>query len=196
MMSEPEVAPVPAEPANEAVTTESTTPTPVPVEAVPADPPVEPVTEAPAESVPINIEAYGLDNNFGETLKAFAADSQLSQEKVDGLVSAYQKTAQDATLAQQTAMRAEGEAFVESWGEAKEDNLAIVRESLKAVDEDGSVTKMLNESGYGNHPAILQMFLKIGDHLKEGGFLKSATNSPAAPLTAAQAMYGQTHPTH
>jgi len=179
--------PVSSEPAAVAAPPVETSP-PIVEPPVEATPPAEPAYE------PVKVDAYGLDEGFGESLKTFADKAKLGQEDLDGLVGSYQQHQQAVVQAQQEQMRVEGEAFVETWGEAKESNLAVVRQSLKAVDPDGAVTKMLNESGYGNHPAVLGMFLKFGEHLKEGSFLKSENNAPPAPKTAAQAMFGQAHP--
>ena len=75
-------------------------------------------------------------------------------------------------------------------------NLQLAQRALRQNDPTGALTKMLNESGYGNHPAVLDFLHAIGRSMQEGGFLKSSTNRPPGAKSAAQLLFGDNHPSN
>lgn len=93
------------------------------------------------------------------------------------------------------------EAKVEAWGEETkadkdiggdklEENLAI---AAKARDEFGGeeLTKVLNETGVGNHPAFVKFFYNIGKAISDDSFVQGSAGSAKTEKSKAEILYGQ-----
>ena len=78
-------------------------------------------------------------------------------------------------------------------GEVIEESLDVMRWALAQNDPDGQLKVALESSGYGSHPAVLNFLVRLGESMKEGGFLKSAVNRPPGKKTAAQTIFSN-HP--
>lgn len=124
----------------------------------------------------------------------FAKANGLSQAQLDASLQFFGEVAHVNATTQQQQLRQLGEAHVQSWGKEGQYKLSVGRRALKMVDPEGVLTTMLNETGYGNHPAVLQSLYELGTKLQEGGFISATQNRAPGKRTAAQAMYGDTHP--
>lgn len=124
----------------------------------------------------------------------FAKANGLSQAQLDASLQFFGEVAHVNATTQQQQLRQLGEAHVRSWGKEGQYKLGVGRRALKMVDPEGVLTTMLNETGYGNHPAVLQSLYELGTKLQEGGFISATQNRAPGKRTAAQAMYGDTHP--
>lgn len=124
----------------------------------------------------------------------FAKANGLSQAQLDASLQFFGEVAHVNATMQQQQLRQLGEAHVQSWGKEGQYKLGVGRRALKMVDPEGVLTTMLNETGYGNHPAVLQSLYELGTKLQEGGFISATQNRAPGKRTAAQAMYGDTHP--
>jgi hypothetical protein len=64
-------------------------------------------------------------------------------------------------------------------GDKLAENLGIAR---KALDQFGTpeLKDVLNMTGFGNHPAVIRAFYKIGKAISEDKFVKGSTPSAAA----------------
>jgi len=124
----------------------------------------------------------------------FAKANGLSQAQLDASLQFFGEVAHVNATMQQQQLRQLGEAHVQSWGKEGQYKLSVGRRALKMVDPEGVLTTMLNETGYGNHPAVLQSLYELGTKLQEGGFISATQNRAPGKRTAAQAMYGDTHP--
>ena len=199
------VAPVePVKPVVEPV--EPVTPTPA---ADPAKPAAEPVSPEPGKDPAPTIDDPGIDPDVRVVpdvanyalpegvpieLAQFAHDNDMTQSQLDNSMAQFGAITQANDEAQRAKLREEGEALVESWGKQAEYNTNIVRRALAQNDPDGTLAKALETSGFGNHPAVLNYLLRVGNSMKEGGFLKGSVNVPAGNKTAAQTMFGKNHP--
>jgi len=81
-----------------------------------------------------------------------------------------------------------GMELIESWGLEADRNLEISRRALKTIDKDGSLAQVLNETGFGDHPAVLSFMYNLGRQLQEGGFFETPTVQHDR-RTRAQRMY-------
>ena len=82
----------------------------------------------------------------------------------------------------------EHEALVNSWAKTIETDPIVGGSKFKAnVDYANQVVnkfggedfkKLLNESGYGNHPELFKVFAKIGEAMKNDEFIQGASNAP------------------
>lgn len=133
---------------------------------------------------PENYESFSVPEGFTlseEAMNAFtpvAKELNLPQEQAQKLVNLY-------TELRQKEIKDQEDAFVEQLGEwekgAKEDkliggdkydeNLAIAVKAIAAF-ADPEFKDLLNKTGWGNHPAAIRTFYKIGMQIKEDTFFK------------------------
>ena len=138
--------------------------------------------------------AFQLPEGVPPVVAEFAKAQNLSQAQLDASLKFFGHVHQMNNQAQYNQLRQLGEAHIKNWGENADFNLKLAQRALKQTDTDGSLTKALNETGYGNHPAVLNFLYNLGKIMQEGGFLKSVTNRPPGQQTAAQALFGANHP--
>ena len=150
--------------------------------------------DKPADRIVPEVSDYKLPEGMPQEIAQFAKDTDMTQDQLDKTLSQFSSFVTQNEQFKQEQLKQSGLDFVETWGKQKEYNLSLVRRALKQNDSEGKLEAMLNESGFGNHPAVLSFFLNIGNSMKEGGFLKGANNTQSkAGLSAAQAMFGN-HP--
>lgn len=162
----------------------------------------KPETKAESEEKPSiermvpKAEDYVLPEGMPGNVAEFAAANDMTQDQLDKTLAQFSGYIANTKDVEKKILQDSGNKHVEEWGEKKDYNLALVRRALSQNDPDGSLGRMLNETGYGNHPAVLDFFLKIGNSMKEGGFIKGAVNRPEGKKTAASAMFGKSHPSN
>ena len=149
--------------------------------------------EPPIERVVPKAADYTLPEGVPIQVAQFANEADMTQEQLDTTLQYFGGYMKATNESQQKVIRESGDAFVEGWGKQKPYNLSLVRRALSQNDPDGELRSVLNSSGYGNHPAVLAFFLRIGNSMKEGGFLKGSVNRPAGQKTAAQTLFGKNH---
>ncbi len=145
-------------------------------------------SQDPAPVSPVSAEEFPdtIPENFKQFFKEHNFTPQQATEAINFAAS--------VNYTEMQKLKEAGQQFLETWGEQKEANLKLAKQALKHYDSSGDLLKVLNTTGYGNHPAILNFFYTLGKTLKEGGFIKSEPHVPTKPRTLAQAMYGNTHP--
>lgn len=169
----------------------------VPVET----PSVEPTQETPPQetsaesppSVPERVvptaDGYKLPEGLDPAVGQFASENGYTQEQLDKTLEYFGEVVQNTDKAKVQALRVLGEAHLKNWGDAAQTNLNLAKQALAQNDPDGHLAKALNESGYGNHPAVLDFLYNLGKGMQEGGFLKTAVNRPPGQKSLAQKMY-------
>jgi hypothetical protein len=164
-----------------------------------ATPPAATTPETPpagSDRVVPAADAYVLPPGTPADLGKWANENQLTQAQLDSALKQYGSSFEAAKTAEMTNLQAMGEAHLESWGEHRAENLQLAKSALLQMDPNAKLTTLLKETGYANHPVILDFLFDLGKNLREGGFLKSPSTLPKGgkAVTAAQAMYGNTHP--
>jgi hypothetical protein len=165
----------------------------------PTPPTTEPAApEAPPEAAPERVvpqpNEYVIPEGVPEEMRQFAHDNGFTQAQLDVTVQQIGSAIDATGEAQKVALRSMGEAHLKNWGDQADTNLNLAKQALNQNDPDGSLAKALNESGYGNHPAVLDFLHTLGKGMQEGGFLKRAVRRPPGQKSAAQSMYGANHP--
>lgn len=130
-------------------------------------------------------------------LQAAAKDLGLSQEAAQKLVDRTitdRKAVETAFVTKQQAAvkqaaldwKTQTEADPEVGGTAIKENLAT---AIKARDQFATpeLTKMLNDSGLGNHPEVVRFFFKVGKAMSEDKFTKGTAPGGAVNTDAARA---------
>ena len=129
----------------------------------------EPLTQAAREA----FHKAGLNDRQAGAVMALYQEQQQAQ-----LAQAQQAMA--ATM-QQTEQALRGE-----WGQAYDQRLAAAKTAVREVGGP-EVIQVLNDTGLGNHPAVIQMFAKLGAERAEAPALKGVGNAAGGPLTPDQA---------
>ena len=156
-------------------------------------------TESKAESETIErlvpeADKYNLPEGMSRDVATFARENDMTQDQLDKTLTQFGGYIDASKKQEQAVIRQQGDAHVKSWGEKSAYNLSLVRRAVAQNDPDGVLTKVLDDTGFGNHPVVLDFFLNLGTQLKEGGFLKGSVNRPPGKKTAAQSMFGKDHP--
>lgn len=139
-------------------------------------------------------ESYKLPEGVPAEVGAWAKANDMTQQQLDAVISQTSQYLNATSTAQQQQLRQMGEQHVESWGESKQYNLSLARRALAQNDPDGKLKAVLDQTGFGNHPVVLDFLHRLGRSMQEGGHLKSAIRRQPGQKTAAQAMFGANHP--
>jgi len=118
-----------------------------------------------------------------KAFKAAAHKAGLSTKQAQSVLDHYSGVL-GANLAQMQAARKETEeALRGEWGAAFDRNVGL---AARAVVESGGkdLLKFLDETGLGNHPALVKAFAKIGSILADEGYMEGDIEGSAAPTEA------------
>lgn len=114
----------------------------------------------------------------------------LYKDALTAQATALQTAASEAFTTMSTTWQRETLALPEFTGSSKDTSLATIARVIDQFGPNG-VREVLDATGAGNNPALLQMLLKIGNTLNEGQ--PTRTGQPAASgrkLSYAEKMYG------
>ena len=148
-------------------------------------------TDQPSESVvpekyDIKVpEGMSMDTEALERFTPVAKELKLSNDQAQKLADLYAER-QEATF------KAQREAYaktVEGWiKEVKADkeiggtNLPVTqatcKKALSVYDPDGEFMKLMDESGFGNHPAVLRFVNRVGKSVKEDQGVQAKSSAP------------------
>ena len=166
--------------------------------AAPAAPP-EPAPPAPEPAAPErvvpNADGYTLPQGVDPAMGVFANANGFTQEQLDSSLKHFGSIMHANKTAEATALKQLGEKQLEDWGDRADYNLNLAKRAMKQNDPDGALLKVLNSTGFGNHPAVLTFMARLGESMQEGGFLKSNSQRAPGTKTAAQTMYPN-HPSN
>ena len=181
LLTDAPAAPAAAAPAAQPTqATDGQAPASADAQAAGTDKPIEYADFAAPDGVTLNTDAV-------TELKAFAAEKKLTQEDAQKLVDLGAKTMQQ----QQAALVSQIEQAQAQWSDASRtdkefggdklaENVAVAKQAL---DTFGSpeLSKMLKESGLGNHPEIIRAFFRVGKAISEDKLERG--NPPPANAT-------------
>ena len=145
---------------------------------------------------------------FNKELGEFARDTKVDAKLVQGLgqklidrhVSELQATAQKIAESYQKAWEDQSKSWYEQFvkdpeigGNRQETTTAAAREFIRkhggTSEQQTELRTVLEQTGLGNHPALIRVFAKANSDLSEGK-LVPAGKPPAAPQSRKQRFYG------
>lgn len=136
---------------------------------------------------------------LGEFMVA-AKDIGLKQEQAQHLVTMgatlAQRITENAALAEAAriaAWEAETRNDKEIGGEQLDANLSLAKRAMEAFGSD-ALMNVLNETGLGNHPAIIKAFVKAGKAISEDTLMPGGAQVPAEKKSLAQTLYPHMNP--
>lgn len=146
------------------------------------------VVKAKADTV-ADPTAYKLPEGAPEALRGFAHKNGMTQGQMESVFSMVKETLASQGQSVQTVLAKAGQEHVASWGEQGTENLRLAKGALSHLDSDGTLRGLLKETGYANHPAVLEHFRKVGAMLLEGGFIRTTPTQPQRKKSHAEALY-------
>ena len=142
-----------------------------------------------------------LDTEVLDDFKATAKELNLPQEAAQRVVDLGIALIQKASDANATLIAEAQQGWItasktdpEFGGDKLNESLALSRKGLEAVGTP-ELTKLLDESGLGNHPEVIRAFVKVGKAYSEDGFV-SGNGGEARSDSAAKRMYPSMAPTN
>lgn len=136
-------------------------------------------------------EEYKLPEGVPEKLRGIAAKSKLTQDALDEMNHVWGEHLSEYKNRYVEMVRDTGKEVLASWGDKKDDNIAIVKQALEKFDPDGKATDIMLQSSLIDHGAVIEMLLNVGKSLQEGDHLQSQTRSPRTKKTFGEVMYGE-----
>lgn len=154
------------------------------------DTPTEPVVP---ESYELELpEGSVVPDGYIEQVAEYAKELGLSQDQASALV-ARDKSLIDAVQEQHANKM---DAQIESWADEYRKEVGdkfdeSVKSALKARDRfgDEALATMLEETGLGNHPAVIRFFSAVGKAITEDSYIP-ATKKPEPKKTLQEHLYG------
>lgn len=151
----------------------------------PADTPAEgnAPPEIPANPLPFEPklpEGITLDPELGAKFLEFVKAKNLTHEEAQALV--------DLNLQQQAKQAEQYQATQREWieqsrtdkefgGEKFSENLAVANKALSAFGTP-QIKDLLKSTGFGNHPEVIRMFVKIGNAVADDKLIVRSTDAP------------------
>lgn len=156
--------------------------------------PSEPTEPGPDTRVVPKPSEYELPEGMPDNIRIFAHEKGFTQDQLNATIEQFGGYLYGMQQAEQQSLQQMGQAHLKNWGPDAKNKLALARAAVRQNDSEGKIMNLLNQSGYGNHPDVLNFLYQIGKSMQEGGFIKSAVPRKPGEKTAAQAMYGDNHP--
>jgi len=132
--------------------------------------------EAPQpRQIPESPEQYKLPETFKiEGFRKFAHEAGFTQEDVDKILKFNAGHVEKLTEATK-AKRAEAlDGLKKEWGDSYETNQKLATLAVGYFDDDEkSLSSFLKSTGASKEPVVLKLFNKIGEFLKEDGYIKT-----------------------
>jgi hypothetical protein len=128
-----------------------------------------------------------VNKQFLEKFKEKAHGLDLSNEKAGSLLSWYFDEVGNSTSSLSRALteaKAEGEKTMKTeWGDKYVENVKTSGRGMKhyAGSDFEAVKDIMDETGMGSHPAVLRMFMRIGETIKESQIVTGETRPEAKP---------------
>lgn len=139
-------------------------------------------------------ESSSLTLQMFEELKQHAAEIKLPLQSVQKWVELEEKRLQQEAQDQAQAKHAQQQAWAQEtrahYGEAWQEE---VSRAVRAADVFGGpeLRQLLEETGLGNHPAIVRTFAAVGKRISEDVSIGGTAGDVSPDITFTQALYGK-----
>ena len=131
-------------------------------------------------------EGYELDKGLADTITPLFKEAGLSQETAQKIVDSYVKHLETKTVESQDSAISTWEKQIEEWKvEAQKDLGSSAKTDLataaKFMDKFGSprLREILDDTGFGNHPELIKLFVRAGKAISEDTFVESGNSAPS-----------------
>lgn len=127
------------------------------------------------ESVQLDETMVG---QFSEVAKELGMSQEQAQKLVDKMAPVIQNRAVESVKAARAEWKAQQATDTVFGGEKLAENLGVARKAMQAFGDE-ELTVLLNQSGIGDHPAVIRAFFKAGKAISEDSFVSAKAGKPA-----------------
>ena len=134
-------------------------------------------------------ENYAMPEGAPEGLSKWGQENGFTQAQMDSILG--KKSGMDKAQADmKTNVYEQGlNTLYETWGDKKDINLNITNRVFNAVPSGKKVLEMIQQTGEGNNPVIVEFLHEIGSMMQEGGFIPSGKPPVKDNRSMAHRMY-------
>ena len=168
------------------------------VEAAKVEPVVTPAPVTPNEVVLKLPDGSLLKPESIDQISAYAKEKGFNQEQTQALInresetlSAFASAQKEQFEATKETWKTEAMADKEIGGQNFTKSVELAKRALDRFGE-GGLGELLDQTGFGNHPAVLKAFARIGQAMSEASIDKPNGFTPAAKKSASEMLYGST----
>lgn len=148
------------------------------------------LVDAPLAPPVVKPEEYQLPQGVPDEVRGVAHSLSLTQEQLNGVLQFQAQNFSAANERQAQQLAEQGQQKLTEWGANAKENLEMSKRAVAYIESKSpGVVEMLNTTGYGNHPIVMELFKNVGEMLKEGGFNKGENYTPATTKNAADKMF-------
>lgn len=135
---------------------------------------------------PTVAEGVKYDEDMEKAFKGIAHKNGLSTRQAQGILDSYNEL-QAGRMSKFTGAMEEGvTGLKKEWGQSFDRNIELARQSVRKLGGDEMVS-LLEETGLGNHPAMIKFFSKMGEQIAEDQMILGDTPPNPAGADAIQA---------
>lgn len=142
-------------------------------------------------------EGAGLDAEASEAFKALAKEQGMSKETAQALLqfdadrsAKLMQSLEEAHTAEVDGWENDTRADQEIGGAKLDDTLSTAAKAIDMFGKDTGIRELMNDTGLGNHPAVVKVFARIGKAISEDSLLTGRESEQ--PKSAADVLYGDT----
>ena len=140
-------------------------------------------------------EGQELDKGAMDTFKPIAKELGLTQEQAQKLVDVYSGSTADASKVMMEQIDALHQSWIQEVRDDKElggvkfdETISTARTFINGYGDE-KLTEVLNESGLGNHPAVVKLFYKLGRSMAEDNVNIGAIRNAEGEVSLAKRMF-------
>jgi len=141
-------------------------------------------------------EGAGLDAEASEAFKALAKEQGMSKETAQALLqfdadrsAKLMQSLEEAHTAEVDGWENDTRADQEIGGAKLDDTLSTAAKAIDMFGKDTGIRELMNDTGLGNHPAVVKVFARIGKAISEDSLLTGRESEQ--PKSAADVLYGE-----
>jgi hypothetical protein len=127
--------------------------------------------------------------SFSEAAKAANLTQGAAQKMLEAMAPKMAERQLQQVQATVAGWEAASKSDKEFGGEKLQENLAVANKALKAYASPELLT-LLKSTGFANHPEVIRLMVKVGQSVKEDGFVGGQAATPPKSLTSV--MYDNT----
>lgn len=116
-------------------------------------------------------EGYEYDLEAEKVVRDFAKKNHFTNPQAQALVNFLADRLTHEETARREFVQSGTEELAKVWGANADRNIALAVRAVKQADPSGALMKALEETGAENHPAVVQLFFRLGKQWIEDGLI-------------------------
>lgn len=147
-------------------------------------------TNAWALSLPEGMQLHqGFASKYSECAQSLGLNPDQASQLIGRMQPVIDAMEQDTVAEMRSEWTKQSQNDPEFGGEKLNENLAIAKRGLSAFDNKGELLALLEETGLGNHPAVIRFLYRAGQGVSEDGIVNGAAGVSRSEAAIAARMY-------